>query len=428
LVASGVNKVTGKPVFQAGITPYRVAGPLEAAINTADVALTIATFGASKAATAVPFAAARKGLVKTTASKFVDATKTTTASKVGAKLKVATPVKSSTPKAGVKAAGSADGTPAFLKPAAKAKPAAAAKAKPKATPKPKASAAPKNAAGKPYQRMRDIDFDAKFGTPAEQNAARRAADADMMAGANNNIGLSNVIDLGPQPKSLGDLLSGPKATPKPKAAPKPKASPKAKASAPKPAAAPKAAKKEINRFADAWDDSPVDMSKVDFKEFAIDSAKPYGTAKRSGKSAPAAKVDTPAPKAPVKTTKPKARAKAGFKAKVNEVKSTPAPAGNKSSFSSQGEYDAWLNKGGKQELRNMTQAQRDDFFTRNVKFVKTAGKKAEQSTAVKTQKTVRAIKTEKRYKGARPELQGLFNKALLNRQQRQLLAKIAPKK
>jgi hypothetical protein len=211
-----------------------------------------------------------------------------------------------------------------------------------------------------------------------------------------------------------------KATPK---ASTPKETP-AKSVAPKATPA-KAAKKEVDRFANAWDDGPIDMSKVDFGAAEMRSTSNYSTARRATKVKDAAS----APKAtPAKTTKPKARAKAGFKAKVNEVKSTPAPVSTKSSFKTQAEYNDWLKGGGKETLRNMTQGQRNVFLKANDKFVQGAAAKAQQAAAEQAKSTARALKTEQRYKGARPELQAKFNKALLNRQQRQLLAKIAPKK
>ena len=176
-----------------------------------------------------------------------------------------------------------------------------------------------------------------------------------------------------------------------------------------------------NRFVDGYEDGPIDMSKMDFME----SSPGYSTARRATK----VKDTASAPKAtPAKTTKPKARAKAGFKAKVNEVKSTPAPVSTKSSFKTQAEYNDWLKSGGKETLRNMTQGQRNVFLKANDKFVQGAAAKAQQAAAEQAKSTARALKTEKLYKGARPELQAKFNKALLNRQQRQLLAKIAPKK
>lgn len=248
--------------------------------------------------------------------------------------------------------------------------------------------AAKKAATKTYTRMRDIAFDVANGTPAEKTAAGKIA---------------------------AKLESAPKATPK--------ATP-AKSVAPKATPA-KAAKKEVDRFANAWDDSPIDMSKVDFGAAEMRSTSNYSTARRANKVTDAAS----APKAtPAKTTKPKARAKAGFKAKVNEVKSTPAPVSTKSSFKTQAEYNDWLKGGGKETLRNMTQGQRNVFLKANDKFVQGAAAKAQQAAAEQAKSTARALKTEKLYKGARPELQAKFNKALLNRQQRQLLAKIAPKK
>ena len=248
--------------------------------------------------------------------------------------------------------------------------------------------AAKKAAAKTYTRMRDIAFDVANGTPAEQAAAKKVA---------------------------AKLESAPKVAPK--------ATP-AKSVAPKATPA-KAAKKEVDRFANAWDDSPIDMSKVDFGAAEMRSTSNYSTARRANKVTDAAS----APKAtPAKTTKPKARAKAGFKAKVNEVKSTPAPVSAKSSFKTQAEYNDWLKGGGKETLRNMTQGQRNVFLKANDKFVQGAAAKAQQAAAEQAKSTARALRTEKLYKGARPELQAKFNKALLNRQQRQLLAKIAPKK
>jgi hypothetical protein len=436
---------------------------MEAAVNTLGVAADIATLGASRAYTTTALTASKTRLLQVDPSvrlgptsvkipKPVAAAKAATSkgpsgAPIGVRMKAATPVKSSTPKAGVKTVKSADGTPSFLKgvddvpsflktPDAPKPTKAKASTKPKATPKPKASAAPKNAAGEPYQRMRDIDFDAKFGTPAEQNAARRAAGADQLADASNKMGPSNVIDLGPQPKSLGDLLS----SPKPKAAPKPKAKPKAKASTPKPAAAPKAAKKEINRFADAWDDSPVDMSKVDFKEFAIDSAKPYGTAKRSGKAAPAAKVKTPAPKASTKKTSakksapkvsvpkvsvPKANAKQAFDQAVSKQTSAPR---KKLTFSSQSEYNQFLNTGGRERIAGMSEDVRAAFYRVNEQFVKGATKARDAAKASREVSASRSLATKRRYDKARPELKALFNQKLLKRQEQSILAKVTKKK
>ena len=249
--------------------------------------------------------------------------------------------------------------------------------------------------------MRDVAFDLANGNAAEKKAAGKVA-AELKA-------------------------SEKKVTPAKSVAPK---ATKAKVTPAKATAAPKAAKKEVNRFADAWDDSPIDMSNVDFGSMEMRSTQNYSTARRATK----VKADvSPAP-APVsapkpKTTAPKARAKAGFKAKVNEVKATPAPATvGKSSFGSQAEYSTWLKSGGKETLRNMSQAERDSFMTANAKWVKGAGKQAESAAAAQSKTVQRQLAAQRRYQGARPELQAKFNQALLNRQQRQLLAKISKKK
>jgi len=157
----------------------------------------------------------------------------------------------------------------------------------------------------------------------------------------------------------------------------------------------------------------------------MESAPRYSTARRpTVKAADAA----PAPKAPAKTTKPKAQAKAAFKSKVNEIKSTPVKVTGKSSFKSQAEYNDWLKGGGKEILRNMNQGERNVFLKANEKFVAGAAAKAQQAAATQAKTTQRSLAAQARYRNARPELQAKFNQALLNRQKRQLLAKIAPKK
>jgi hypothetical protein len=221
------------------------------------------------------------------------------------------------------------------------------------------------------------------------------------------------------------LETAPKVTPKatPTKSVAPKATP-AKAT-PVNATPAKAVNKEVNRFANAWDET-ASHANTNFN--VMESTSRYSTARRATK-VKADVAPAPAPKVtPAKTTAPKARAKAGFETKVNKVKAAPASAVGKSSFGSQAEYDTWLSKGGKQELQNMTQSARDSFLQANKKFVVSAGKKAQAVTQAQAKTTARSLATQARYRGARPELQGLFNEALLNRQKRQLLAKIAPKK
>ena len=454
----------------------RQAGPKEAVFNTAMLALDIASAGQSRTAaaalgpvtrealavraaqkapgfveSAVAYGSNKAGQVfgksfpggkvvaraENLATKVESAAKTTAPTKSAPKLKASTPAKSSTPKAGVKAAGSPD------------------------------------LAG--YSKMKDIDIDLKFGNAAEKTAAKKA-DAALKAPkpkatpkakpavapkatpkakvANVEKGINDLVNspegvkvnLGikadpalfktpkpkaapkaKQPTALSDLLSGPKPAAKPKATPKPKATAKPAATA-----KPKAAPKEINRFADAWDDTPVDMSKVKFEEFAIDSAKPYGTAKRSGKAAPAPKVEAPkpaaTPKPKAKTTKPKANAKAAFNTSVENVKSAKSAPKTKLTFKSQAEYNQFLSTGGKERLRQMSPDVRRAFENVNEDWIKGASATRKASQTQAESRAARAVKQNQRYQKARPALQAKFNQALLNRQQRQLLAKIAPKK
>lgn len=431
----------------------RQAGGMEAAVNTADVILSIVTAGVAKGQvqgvnTAIKgLLPAKSGLIKNTATKIsskfpaggksqmvrgADDYAQTALANLGKGPKAGTvdlmtgaytaPIKNTAKNTAknkaaseivtgaddyVKAAvknygkGAKSGTVDLATGAYQAPIKTAAK---KAATKPAA----KKAAAKTYTRMRDIAFDVANGTPAEQAAAKKVAAK---------------LESAPKvaPKATPAKSVAPKATPA-KATPK---TGKQRFEATR-----TQARKDVNasnwkdpnnRFVDGYEDGPIDMSKMDFME----SSPGYSTARRATKI----KDTASAPKAtPAKTTKPKARAKAGFKAKVNEVKSTPAPVSAKSSFKTQAEYNDWLKGGGKEILRNMTQGQRNVFLKANDKFVQGAAAKAQQAAAEQAKSTARALKTEQRYKGARPELQAKFNKALLNRQQRQLLAKIAPKK
>ena len=404
LIGAGLNKVTGaKPGSEWYYDRQRVAGPLESAINVADVVLTAATFGGSKGITTVPFAAARRSLVRRAGTKAVT--------------KIDDVVR------GSKTAGQiVRGTDDY------------------------AEIALKNLGKGPKSGTVDLAtgaYKAPIKTAAKntaKNTAKSKAAGEIVTGADDYL-KATLKDLSKGPKSgTVDLATGAYKAPAKSVAPKsvaPKATtPKATAKTPREAGKAKfeatrtQARKDVNasnwkdpnnRFADAWDDSPVDMSKIDFME----SAPRYSTARRpTVKAADAA----PAPKAPAKTTKPKARAKAGFKAKVNEVKSTPVKATGKPSFKSQAEYNDWLKGGGKETLRNMNQGERNVFLKANEKFVAGAAAKAQQAAATQAKTTQRALAAQARYRNARPELQAKFNQALLNRQKRQLLAKIAPKK
>jgi len=376
LIGAGLNKVIkGKPGSEWYYNKQREAGPLEAAINTADVVLAIATAGASKGAT-VPLKGllpAKQGVIKSATSKLTSKIAAGGKSQVirgteeyaeqaikglgkgpktgsvdlatgvyqplkNAKGKVIVPKSKAFPRG-------LDETPSFLK-------------TPK-TPKPTGSkvtgvddyvsSALQNigkgqkagsvdlATGKynppSYSKMKDIDIDLKFGNAAEKANAKKAASK-----------------LNPQ---------------------KPKATPKSKPAAAKPPAAkpaaPKSAKKEIDRFADAWDDSPIDMSKVDFSEFGMESSKPYSTARRATKKVedvapapapkPAAKKAARKKSAP-KTTAPKANAKAAFDKSVAPFKTGSQ---TKLTFKTQAEYNQFLKTGGKERLRQMSPDVRASF-------------------------------------------------------------------
>ena len=407
----GLDKL---PFYDGSKVPhFREAGALESAINVADVILTAATFGAAKGVTTVPFAAARRSLVRRAGTRAI--------TKIDDVIR------------GSKAAGQiVRGTDDY------------------------AEIALKNLGKGPKSGTVDLAtgaYKAPIKTAAKntaKNTAKSKAAGEIVTGADDYLKVA-LKDLSKGPKSgTVDLATGAYKAPAKSVAPK-SVAPKSvapKATTPK-ATTPKAttktsreagkarfeatrtqARKDVNasnwkdpnnRFADAWDDGPVDMSKIDFME----SAPRYSTARRpTVKAADAA----PAPKAPAKTTKPKAQAKAGFKAKVNEVKSTPVKATGKPSFKSQAEYNNWLKGGGKEVLRNMTQGERNVFLKANEKFVAGAAAKAQQAAATQAKTTQRSLAAQARYRNARPELQAKFNQALLNRQKRQLLAKIAPKK
>lgn len=237
-----------------------------------------------------------------------------------------------------------------------------------------------------YSKMKDIDVDLKFGNAAEKSNAKKAA-----AKLNQT-----------KPKA---------STPKPAAA--------------KPAA-PKAAKPKIDRFANAWDDSPVDMSKVDFSEFGMESSKPYATGKRAAKKKAAPKVEAPAaPKPAPKTTAPKANAKAAFDKSVAPIKTGSQ---TKLTFKTQADYNQFLKTGGKERLRQMSPELRTSFERVNERWIKGAAEAREVTQAAQKRSIERALATKGRYNRARPELKGLFNQALIKRQERELLAKVTKKK
>ena len=128
------------------------------------------------------------------------------------------------------------------------------------------------------------------------------------------------------------------------------------------------------------------------------------------------KPDAPAP---AKTTTQKAttvskkatrkqfnkRAKQVTSRQPQVVKSTTP-----SEFKSQVEYNDWLRKGGKEQLRNMSQAQRDAFLAKNKKFVEGKGKQVQSEAQNVAKARARKEARNRRYRNARPELQALYNR------------------
>lgn len=80
------------------------------------------------------------------------------------------------------------------------------------------------------------------------------------------------------------------------------------------------------------------------------------------------------------------------------------------SFESQESYNTWLSKGGKEQLRNATQQQRDVFFSANRSFVEGKGAQNAAQRAAIAKKAARKQRTAAKYKKARPEVRARYNK------------------
>jgi hypothetical protein len=433
----------------------RQAGALEATINTADVALTIATAGVAKGAT-VPLRGllpAKQGVIKSATSKLTSKIAAGGKSQVvrsldevasaGPRMKVSTPVKSSTPKAGVKSVGSANQTPSFLKGADE----------PPAFLKNWVDDA--NVVG---GKRNKLVQGPESSFPPMKTGPLDAEDFADMPSWLRETELNRMAEKGIKPpKGVKPLKSTPAAKAKPKATPKPKAAPKAKTAKEvgkeRFEATRTQARKDINasnwkdpnnRFADAWDDSPIDMSKVDFSEFGMESAKPYSTARRAAKKTddvtpapapkPAAKKAAPKKSAPKKsapkttapkTTAPKANAKAAFNKSVAPFKSGSQ---SKLTFETQADYNQFLKTGGKERLRQMSPDVRASFERVNEKWMKGATEAKQAAEEAQKKNAVRALARKGRYDRARPALKAKFNEALIKKQERELLAKVTKKK
>ena len=81
-----------------------------------------------------------------------------------------------------------------------------------------------------------------------------------------------------------------------------------------------------------------------------------------------------------------------------------------SEFKSQVEYNDWLRKGGKEQLRTMSQAQRDAFLAKNKKFVQGKGRQVQSEAQNVAKARARKEARNRRYRNARPELQALYNR------------------
>lgn len=126
------------------------------------------------------------------------------------------------------------------------------------------------------------------------------------------------------------------------------------------------------------------------------------------------KSETPAPVAkPVAkkaTSKPsKAKMKRSFKERTQAVVNQSS-SGLPKSFESQESYNTWLSKGGKEQLRNATQQQRDVFFSANRSFVEGKGAQNAAQRAAIAKKAARKQRTAAKYKKARPEVRARYNK------------------
>ena len=154
------------------------------------------------------------------------------------------------------------------------------------------------------------------------------------------------------------------------------------------------------------------------------------TVKKADEVIPASAKKTPAKKTPAKkkapkVSAPKANAKAAFDKTV-----TPFKKGSqtKLTFKTQDDYNQFLKTGGKDRLRQMSPDVRASFERVNEKWIKGAAEVREAAQASQKRSAERALVTKGRYNRARPPLKGLFNQALINRQERELLAKVTKKK
>ena len=129
------------------------------------------------------------------------------------------------------------------------------------------------------------------------------------------------------------------------------------------------------------------------------------------------------PKGP-KVSPAKAKAGAGVKAKMTPAKATPAKATATpkttvaQAFKTQSEYDRFMNAGGKFNLQNMAPAARDQFIKNNQKFIAARGARKQATKIQDNLVLTRNVKFKGRYNRAasrQSEMYTLANKIIAAR-------------
>jgi hypothetical protein len=336
----------------------RQAGPVEAAINTADVIATIATLGGSKPLTAALRVSGRGAAEQL--SKFGFAKQSSKIDNILGRLgktESIVPAANATkapgkPYSGPKAPGGASKSgPVLFEKNQKSFYTDIASGKgPKYTGAPSSTYKPtdvlsttkvkpaKVAKPKEYTRMRDIAFDSKYGTKAEKTAAKN------LAGPINKANTRAVKSAAAQAKADKLIESG------------------------------------LSKVAPKSSTPNMNASSLSSMESTAPVVKPKGP----------------------KVSPAKAKAGAGVKAKMKQVKATPArstvaPKTTVSSFSNQSQYDAFMSAGGKFHIQNMSPSQQQSFLTANQKFIAARGARKAAVTTTETKVVSRNVKFKGRY-------------------------------
>jgi len=357
LVGEGLNKLSGNKPGGGNINynpRLRTAGPKEAAVNTAFALIDIAAAG-SASATRAALGPTVSGAVKSGRG-------------------LAAPGKSVGPKGPGKSM-SKPRTAALVEEIKPSVPTPTRVSKPKAT-KPKATKA---------------------------SRATAKAQADIQAKVDDMIqtGVSNATSKKATPKAA------PKATPRatPKASSKQPTALANLLNGPAPRQTTKSTAKATTKVAPKAEPAVGETVKINETTYVVGKTKsglPSYTTVKPDAPAPA-KTAAPKPKATKKQFKQRAKQVTNQQPQV--VKSTTP-----SEFKSQVEYNDWLRKGGKEQLRTMSQAQRDAFLAKNKKFVEGKGKQVQSEAQNVAKARARKEARNRRYRNARPELQALYNR------------------